>query len=209
MQGKGLNFDFHPQLIDGEGDEADHLKVEGEPREDAEDSEGAMKSMKELKTQDIEDMQRQQALKIANNVKRQTFLFSATLMPLREGDFAVSFCSLATPFCLFFVVSLTFQQSRDAASATVASIDRALKRVVAACGIREGFKQVDLSLEQRVAEQTLAQGLLETRVSCPAKEKDVYLFYFLKRYPGRTLVSTTVTLRTVSLIHGIDLHEHD
>jgi ATP-dependent RNA helicase DDX24/MAK5 len=36
--------------------------------------------------------------------------------------------------------------------------------------------------------QGLPDGLFETKIECVAKDKDLYLYYFLLRYPGRTLV---------------------
>lgn len=36
--------------------------------------------------------------------------------------------------------------------------------------------------------QGLPQGLMETKIECVGKDKDLYLYYFLLRYPGRTLV---------------------
>lgn len=42
---------------------------------------------------------------------------------------------------------------------------------------------VDLSTKTR-----LAAGLVESKIECLSKDKDLYLYYFLLRYPGRTLV---------------------
>ncbi|UZJ56691.1 hypothetical protein CBS101457_006011 [Exobasidium rhododendri] len=42
---------------------------------------------------------------------------------------------------------------------------------------------VDLSTKTR-----LAAGLIESKLECLNKDKDLYLYYFLLRYPGRTLV---------------------
>lgn len=36
--------------------------------------------------------------------------------------------------------------------------------------------------------QVMAQSLVENRVDCLQTEKDVYLYYFLSRFPGRTIV---------------------
>ncbi|TKY90475.1 hypothetical protein EX895_000473 [Sporisorium graminicola] len=36
--------------------------------------------------------------------------------------------------------------------------------------------------------QGLPQGLMETKIECVGKDKDLYLYYFLLRYPGRSLV---------------------
>ncbi|SNX81554.1 related to MAK5 - ATP-dependent RNA helicase [Melanopsichium pennsylvanicum] len=36
--------------------------------------------------------------------------------------------------------------------------------------------------------QGLPEGLLETKIECVGKDKDLYLYYFLLRYPGRSLV---------------------
>lgn len=47
----------------------------------------------------------------------------------------------------------------------------------------EDPKIVDLSTKTR-----LASGLTESKIECLSKEKDLYLYYFLLRYPGRTLV---------------------
>lgn len=42
---------------------------------------------------------------------------------------------------------------------------------------------IDLSTKTR-----LATRLLETKVECLSSDKDIYLYYFLLRYPGRTLI---------------------
>ncbi|CBQ67644.1 related to MAK5-ATP-dependent RNA helicase [Sporisorium reilianum SRZ2] len=36
--------------------------------------------------------------------------------------------------------------------------------------------------------QGLPEGLMETKIECVGKDKDLYLYYFLLRYPGRSLV---------------------
>jgi ATP-dependent RNA helicase DDX24/MAK5 len=54
--------------------------------------------------------------------------------------------------------------------------------------LREGFKQLDLSTSMMADDQQLATGLVEAKITCNTEDKAAYLYYFVKRYPGRTLV---------------------
>jgi len=59
-----------------------------------------------------------------------------------------------------------------------------LQRLMRRLPFREpGPKVLDLT-----ARTIVAPTLTERRIFCTAEEKDVYLYYFLMRYPGRTLV---------------------
>lgn len=67
-------------------------------------------------------------------------------------------------------------------------------------------KVVDLSTAMRLAER-----LVETKVECLAKDKDLYLYYFLQRYPGRTLVflnSIDGIRRLTPLLSNLNLSVH-
>jgi ATP-dependent RNA helicase DDX24/MAK5 len=52
-------------------------------------------------------------------------------------------------------------------------------------GLRPGHAVVDLSRNNGLA---LAEKLVETRVTCPTDDKDMYLWYFLLKYPGKAIV---------------------
>ena len=50
-------------------------------------------------------------------------------------------------------------------------------------GITTKVRIVDLTRKQGTT-----SGLVEMRIACTVEEKDLYLYYILHRYPGRTLV---------------------
>ncbi|EGD78518.1 hypothetical protein PTSG_12845 [Salpingoeca rosetta] len=60
----------------------------------------------------------------------------------------------------------------------------AVSRIVKLCGLRSKYKQVDL-VGRRVE---VTSKLSESRILCTTEEKDVYLYYFVHRHPGRTIV---------------------
>lgn len=51
---------------------------------------------------------------------------------------------------------------------------------------------IGISNKVRVIDLTRKEGtssrLVETRLTCTVEEKDIYLYYILRQYPGRTLV---------------------
>ncbi len=59
-----------------------------------------------------------------------------------------------------------------------------VERVMQQCGLRAGYATVDLTSGKR----RLKEGLDELRITCMTEDKDTYLYYLLKRNPGRTLV---------------------
>ena len=50
-----------------------------------------------------------------------------------------------------------------------------------------------------------AEGLTECRITCTIDHKDYYLYYFLKRHPGRTLIfcNSIGCVKRLSTIFGI------
>ena len=57
-----------------------------------------------------------------------------------------------------------------------------LDYIVKLCKLRAGYHTIDLS------GKGLSSGLTVTRIACTADDKDAHLYYFLQKYPGRTLV---------------------
>lgn len=59
-----------------------------------------------------------------------------------------------------------------------------------------------------------AETLVESRIACPIEEKDYYVYYFLQRHPGRTLifcnsigcVKRLTTLLGLLQCHPLPLH---
>uniref|UniRef100_UPI00398E5BDC ATP-dependent RNA helicase DDX24 n=1 Tax=Pristiophorus japonicus TaxID=55135 RepID=UPI00398E5BDC len=58
-----------------------------------------------------------------------------------------------------------------------------LQALMQKVGIKGKPKVIDLSRKEGTVET-----LTETRIQCEAEEKDIYLYYFLLQYPGRTMV---------------------
>lgn len=45
-----------------------------------------------------------------------------------------------------------------------------------------------INLSSLHGKHKLAEGLVETRVVCPTDDKDLFLWYFLLKYPGKAVV---------------------
>jgi len=60
-----------------------------------------------------------------------------------------------------------------------------LATLISAVGMMNKLKIIDLTKKFGTAEK-----LTEARVNCPLEEKDLYLYYFLTTYSGRTLIFT-------------------
>ncbi|XP_072348685.1 ATP-dependent RNA helicase DDX24 isoform X1 [Scyliorhinus torazame] len=58
-----------------------------------------------------------------------------------------------------------------------------LEDLIQKVGIKGKPKIIDLSRKEGTVET-----LIETRIPCETEEKDIYLYYFLLQYPGRTMV---------------------
>ncbi|XP_065727614.1 ATP-dependent RNA helicase DDX24 isoform X2 [Phocoena phocoena] len=95
------------------------------------------------------------------NPKRQTLVFSATLTLVHQAPARVLHKKHAK------------------------KIDRSAKLdlLVQKIGMRGKPKVIDLTRKEATAET-----LTETKIHCETDEKDLYLYYFLMQYPGRTLV---------------------
>ncbi|XP_041358489.1 ATP-dependent RNA helicase DDX24-like [Gigantopelta aegis] len=123
-----------------------------------------------------------------NKSKRQTFVFSATLTMLHSGP-----------------------QRHLGKKKTKEKMDVKLKleRLMTRIGIKERPKVIDVTRKTGTAET-----LTEARINCTTNEKDIYLYYFLKQHPGRTLVfanSKDCIRRLVSIFtllgcHPLPLH---
>ncbi|XP_072169926.1 ATP-dependent RNA helicase DDX24-like [Diadema setosum] len=101
-------------------------------------------------------------LNSSEQTQRQSFVFSATLSLIHLGPLRRS---IKTPY-------KTDKKEK-------------LESVMAKVGIKENALVVDLTKKEGTA-----STLLESKIVCEVEEKDVYLFYFLRQYPGRTLVFT-------------------
>ncbi|XP_063863620.1 ATP-dependent RNA helicase DDX24-like [Scylla paramamosain] len=92
---------------------------------------------------------------------RQTFVFSATLTMVHS-----------TP--------KRMQLKKKVAKMTPSWKISQLAKLI---GVKPHRKVVDVTRKVGTAE-----SLTESRINCTKDQKDLYLYYFLKRYPGRTLV---------------------
>jgi ATP-dependent RNA helicase DDX24/MAK5 len=101
------------------------------------------------------------SMRADGKLKRQTFVFSATL----TRHFA--------------------SKKRES---TAAADDTSASEALAAMIERIHFRDKRPCLIDLTTKQVLAHSLSESRVDCLQTEKDVYLYYFLSRYPGRTIV---------------------
>ncbi|XP_067894843.1 ATP-dependent RNA helicase DDX24 [Heterodontus francisci] len=93
--------------------------------------------------------------------KRRTFIFSATLTMVHQAP------------------------ARVLGKKNVKKInaETKLEALMQKVGIKGKPKIIDLSRKEGTVET-----LTETRIQCEVEEKDIYLYYFLLQYPGRTMV---------------------
>ncbi|KAF9281926.1 ATP-dependent RNA helicase [Linnemannia elongata] len=94
---------------------------------------------------------------------RQTFIFTATLS--KE-------------------LSLNLTRKRNKAKSAEQSTEGTLEDLME----RIEFHDESPALVNVGSEKIVASKLLEAKIDCLTNEKDLYLYYFAKKYPGRTLV---------------------
>ena len=99
-----------------------------------------------------------------NKQERQTFVFSATLTFVPSG------------------VKKHVSKKKKKEITSEQKLDSLMEEI----GIQVKPKVIDLTKKGT----TTAETLVEARINCSLEEKDIYLYYFLKQYPGRTLVFT-------------------
>lgn len=102
-----------------------------------------------------------------NRQRRQNFVFSATLTMIHE-----------LPAHVLMKKKLKAKRRID----NLTPMDK-LKKVVDSLGITNP-KVVDITQQSKGK----AQNLTECRITCDIDEKDYYVYYFLQRHPGRTLI---------------------
>ncbi|XP_026976235.1 ATP-dependent RNA helicase DDX24 isoform X2 [Sagmatias obliquidens] len=95
------------------------------------------------------------------NPKRQTLVFSATLTLVHQAPARV------------------LHKKHAKKIDRSAKLDLLMQKI----GMRGKPKVIDLTRKEATAET-----LTETKIHCETDEKDLYLYYFLMQYPGRTLV---------------------
>eukprot|EP01127_Copromyxa_protea_P024327 TRINITY_DN9502_c0_g1_i1.p1 TRINITY_DN9502_c0_g1~~TRINITY_DN9502_c0_g1_i1.p1 ORF type:complete len:547 (+),score=155.74 TRINITY_DN9502_c0_g1_i1:956-2596(+) len=96
---------------------------------------------------------------------RQTFVFSATMMLSAEARKTLG----------KRLRKVSTKKRKDAPD----TLDRLMEMVQ----FKRKVDVIDLS-----PPKVTALNLIETKIECMTNEKDVYLFYFLKKYTGRTIV---------------------
>uniref|UniRef100_A0A8C7ELQ7 ATP-dependent RNA helicase n=1 Tax=Neovison vison TaxID=452646 RepID=A0A8C7ELQ7_NEOVI len=115
------------------------------------------------------------------NPKRQTLIFSATLTLVHQAP------------------------ARILHKKHIKKIDKTAKLdlLVQKIGMRGKPKVIDLTRNEATVET-----LTETKIHCETDEKDLYLYYFLMQYPGRTLVfanSISCIKRLSGLLKVLDI----
>ncbi|XP_078090408.1 ATP-dependent RNA helicase DDX24 isoform X2 [Mustelus asterias] len=93
--------------------------------------------------------------------KRRIFIFSATLTMVHQAPARV------------------LRKKNAKKMNTETKLEALIQKV----GIKTKPKVIDLSRKEGTVET-----LTETRIQCETEEKDIYLYYFLLQYPGRTMV---------------------
>lgn len=119
-----------------------------------------------------------------DNVKRQTFVFSATLTMVHELPDYVS------------------QKKKRFVRSTEMTKEQKLDTFVSLFGMKRP-KVIDIT--NTIG---LAQKLVESRILCSKDEKDFYLYYILLNFPGRTIVfcnSIECVKRNVSVLNHLNI----
>lgn len=130
--------------------------------------------------------------KVQTKSNRQTFVFSATLtlvhqLPDRK------------------LLKKKMQKEKPKSESSQAKLQELSKMV----GMKPSAKIIDVTREKATAE-----NLTECRLNCEREEKDQYLYYFLTRHPGRTIlfcnsIDATRRLKTLFTLlkcNAYDLH---
>ncbi|SPO20808.1 related to MAK5 - ATP-dependent RNA helicase [Ustilago trichophora] len=103
------------------------------------------------------------------NSSMQTFIFSATLSKALQ----INLKRRRKP--------LQFTKKRHSKrKENATTLDELMERV--------DFRDEAPAVIDLTPGQGLPEGLMETKIECVGKDKDLYLYYFLLRYPGRSLV---------------------
>ncbi|KAI9594353.1 P-loop containing nucleoside triphosphate hydrolase protein [Syncephalis fuscata] len=99
--------------------------------------------------------------------RRQTFIFSATLnhnLQLHKRG------------------AKNQKKAESSAKASEANLQNLLDRIE--------FSSAEPKVVDVTRAEAVAESLVEVRIDCLKEDKDLYLYYFLCRYPGRTLIFT-------------------
>ncbi|XP_028352163.2 ATP-dependent RNA helicase DDX24 [Physeter macrocephalus] len=115
------------------------------------------------------------------NPKRQTLVFSATLTLVHQAPARI------------------LHKKHAKKIDKTAKLDLLMQKI----GMRGKPKVIDLTRKEATVET-----LTETKIHCETDEKDLYLYYFLMQYPGRTLVfanSISCIRRLSGLLKALDV----
>lgn len=115
------------------------------------------------------------------NPKRQTLVFSATLTLVHQAPARI------------------LHKKHAKKIDKTAKLDLLMQKI----GMRGKPKVIDLTRNEATVET-----LTETKIHCETDEKDLYLYYFLMQYPGRTLVfanSISCIKRLSGLLKVLDI----
>ncbi|XP_012313690.2 ATP-dependent RNA helicase DDX24 [Aotus nancymaae] len=115
------------------------------------------------------------------NPKRQTLVFSATLTLVHQAPARI------------------LHKKHTKKMDKTAKLDLLMQKI----GIRGKPKVIDLTRNEATVET-----LTETKIHCETDEKDLYLYYFLMQYPGRSLVfanSISCIKRLSGLLKVLDI----
>lgn len=115
------------------------------------------------------------------NPKRQTLIFSATLTLVHQAPARI------------------LHKKHTKKIDKTAKLDLFVQKI----GMRGKPKVIDLTRNEATVET-----LTETKIHCETDEKDLYLYYFLMQYPGRTLVfanSISCIKRLSGLLKVLDI----
>ncbi|KAK5584473.1 hypothetical protein RB653_006085 [Dictyostelium firmibasis] len=113
----------------------------------------------EIPEEEMEELEQEEQNHLTTTHKRQTFVFSATLVNIPGDGNAPA--------------------NQKKKYRKLSPIESLIEKV----RFQRDYKLIDVTQKRLTA-----KNLLETKIFCNLEEKDMYLYYFVERYPGRTLV---------------------
>ncbi|KYR03126.1 putative RNA helicase [Tieghemostelium lacteum] len=134
-----------------------------------------------------ENGQRDQDLSVHTKHKRQTFIFSATLTGIKSQDERIQ------------QQNKPKKNKKKSGSEPIATTP--IEELINKVKFQRDYKLIDCTLKKLTA-----TNLAETKIFCNLEDKDLYLYYFVERYPGRTLVfvnSIDCTRRLIPILTAL------
>jgi len=193
---KKINEDKDKEGEESDPKQDDEKSNDDNPMQDEEKSNDNIPSEKKLKrkTKSNDNNPKQDEEKSNDNIpsekklKRQTFVFSATLTLTEEGRKRLGGKRRIRKSKKQTKKEKSKKgkkvQKKESTEPTTDKAPDTMDRLLEMINFQRKVEIIDVSNKDRPT----AENLTESKIECLLDEKDRYLYYFLLRYPGRTLV---------------------